>query len=152
MKQWHLSWTYRKEDHSEKQINIWRNIFLQNYTPYPCLTFLSFIQITIKYCLAYPWDKDIPDTSEVTYEDDVVRSTSGENNWDKTMRALNNKLHTEYPFSYNSQCRKYRFMALFKNYNSLYMGDEPGNVKGLNHLFCLCHNCSLYSHVFGDSL
>lgn len=32
------------------------------------------------------------------------------------------------------------------------MESEPENVKELSYLLYLCHNCSLYSHVFWDSL
>lgn len=68
------------------------------------------------------------------------------------MRALHNKPHTEYPLSYNNQCRKCRFMGHSKNCNCSYMESEPENVKELSYLLYLCHNCSLYSHVFWDSL
>lgn len=57
-----------------------------------CLSFLPFTSLTIKYCLASPWKKDVSDAGEVIYEDDMLRSTSGGENWDKIMRVLNHKL------------------------------------------------------------
>ena len=43
-------------------------------------------------------------------------------------------------------------MEQLKNCKCSCLEDNPDNVKSMSHLLYLCHNFSLYSRVFGDSL